>query len=86
LEKNVGRDPTPTRGLYRTVALATSRKSALTAPTPNHHDTGMNAPSAPAPTISLSVQGRVIRAFGDEAIIHLDAGQTGGNSRRRFSK
>ena len=38
----------------------------------------MNSQTLMAPTLSLPGQGRVLRAFGDEAIMHLEAEQTGG--------
>ncbi len=42
------------------------------------HDTGMNAQPTLAPTISLPGQGRVVCAFSDEVIFHLEAKHTGG--------
>jgi quercetin dioxygenase-like cupin family protein len=38
----------------------------------------MNSQTLLAPTFRLPVQGRVIRAFGDEAIMHLEGADTGG--------
>jgi quercetin dioxygenase-like cupin family protein len=40
--------------------------------------TYMNTETLIAPTINLPGQGRVIRAFGDEVIMHLEGEQTGG--------
>jgi quercetin dioxygenase-like cupin family protein len=38
----------------------------------------MNTETLLAPTIRLAGQGRVVRAFGDEVILHLEAKDTGG--------
>jgi quercetin dioxygenase-like cupin family protein len=38
----------------------------------------MNSQTMIAPTLSLPGQGRVLRAFGEEVIMHLEAQQTGG--------
>jgi quercetin dioxygenase-like cupin family protein len=38
----------------------------------------MNSQTLMAPTLSLPGQGRVLRAFGEEVIMHLEAEQTGG--------